>query len=95
STISQKQRVLVKRIDSPLLTMADTSTVHSTKNMLDTDENTCHICYGNIATHEYKPCQHFPICEECFAKLTEQQHEECLYCHGSAKIHPRVLNITS
>ncbi|CAF0978981.1 unnamed protein product [Rotaria sordida] len=90
-SVSKNSRIPVKRINSRLSTMTSRSMSRSTTHNSDIIEDNCQICYGNVATYEYNPCQHCPMCGECFAKLTEQQHEECCYCRRPATIHSRVL----
>ncbi|CAF1394352.1 unnamed protein product [Rotaria sordida] len=89
-SISKNNRIPVKLINSRLSTTRSRSTSRSTTNNSDTIEDNCQICYGNVATYEYDPCQHFPMCGECFAKLNAQQLEECFYCRRPATIHSHV-----
>ncbi|CAF1037005.1 unnamed protein product [Rotaria sordida] len=89
-TISKNNRIPVKLINSRLSTTRSRSTSRSTINNSDTIEDNCQICYGNVATYEYDPCQHCPMCGECFAKLNAQQLEQCFYCRRPATIHLRV-----
>ena len=70
--------------------MASRSIFPSATNSLDTVEESCAICYSNAATHEYDPCGYSPMCGECFAKLTQQQCEECIICRRRATINSRV-----
>ena len=53
-------------------------------------EDTCLLCTAGVATHEYDPCRHCPMCGECFAKLECQQLELCMICHRPATIRIRV-----
>ncbi|CAF0770096.1 unnamed protein product [Rotaria sp. Silwood1] len=89
-SISKSSREPVKRINLQLSTMKSRSTSEPIPNNLDTTEDICHVCYGNVATYEYDPCQHNQMCGECFAKLTEQQLEECFCCRRPATIRARV-----
>ena len=70
--------------------MTNRSTSDSTTNNLDINKNSCHLCWENIATYLYDPCQHSPMCGECFAKLSKDHHEECIICRRRATIHSRV-----
>jgi hypothetical protein len=55
-------------------------------------DDACLICTENPATHEYDPCQHCPMCGECFARLDQQQHQKCMHCLQPATIRMRVPN---
>ena len=50
----------------------------------------CHICYENAAAYLYAPCQHFPMCESCFGKLSDEQKTICSVCRAKADICRRV-----
>ncbi|CAF3535693.1 unnamed protein product [Rotaria sp. Silwood1] len=56
----------------------------------ETIDNACLICTANAATHEYDPCQHFPMCQECCARLDQEQLQRCMHCFRPATIRMRV-----
>ncbi|CAF4174976.1 unnamed protein product [Rotaria sordida] len=58
----------------------------------ETIDNACLICTANAATHEYDPCQHFPMCQECCARLDQEQLQRCMHCFQPATIRMRVPN---
>ncbi|CAF3130984.1 unnamed protein product [Rotaria sp. Silwood2] len=58
----------------------------------ETIDNACLICTANAATHEYDPCQHFPMCQECCARLDQEQLQRCMHCCQPATIRMRVPN---
>jgi hypothetical protein len=66
----------------------------STRNIprTETIDDACLICTENPATHEYDPCRHFPMCGECFARLDQQQLQNCMHCFKPATIHMRIPN---
>ncbi|CAF2659502.1 unnamed protein product [Rotaria sp. Silwood2] len=94
-SLNKSNRVPAKRINSRIPSTTSPNPLRLTTNNMDIIEDSCHICYGNVATYEYAPCRHGPMCGECFAKLTQQQHEECFYCRRPATIHSRVAAATN
>ncbi|CAF1383750.1 unnamed protein product, partial [Rotaria sordida] len=59
----------------------------------ETIDNGCLICTANAATHEYDPCQHCPMCQECCARLDPEKLQRCMHCLQPATIRIRVSNI--
>lgn len=55
-------------------------------------EDACLICVEKPATHDYDPCQHFPMCGECFAGLEPEHLQRCMICFQPATIRMRVPN---
>jgi hypothetical protein len=92
-TTNKNKRQPVQRIhsySSHLSIMSNRSISHTTTNNPDITDDDCQLCCERIATYEYDPCQHYPICGECFARLTEQQLETCILCQRPAKIRSRL-----
>ncbi|CAM4768751.1 unnamed protein product [Rotaria magnacalcarata] len=94
-TISKNVRPPATRIKSRLPTTKSQTVPRSTTSCSDGTEDSCQLCCANVAIYEYDPCRHCPMCGECFAKLTEQQHEECIICCRSATINSRVAAATN
>ncbi|CAF4944667.1 unnamed protein product [Rotaria socialis] len=55
-------------------------------------DNACLICTEKPAIHEYDPCQHCPMCGECYARLEQKQLNTCMHCFQPATIRMRVPN---
>ena len=53
-------------------------------------EDACLLCDERVATHEYDPCGHYPMCGECSAQLGLQHLERCMVCFKPATIRMRV-----
>ncbi|UJR09177.1 hypothetical protein I4U23_013425 [Adineta vaga] len=87
ATKRKSERPPVNRINSY-------SSRSSSRNITqsETTNNACLICTVNTATHEYNPCQHFPICGECFARLDPEHLRRCMHCLQPATIRMRTPN---
>jgi hypothetical protein len=87
ATKRKSERAPVNRIGS---CSSRSSNRHTPR--FETIEDACLICTENPVTHEYDPCQHMPMCGECFARLDQEQLQKCMHCFQPAKIRMRVPN---
>lgn len=88
ATKRKSERPPVNRINSS----SSRSSSNRPRIQFETIDEACLICTENPATHEYDPCQHIPMCGECFARLDQEQHQRCMHCFQPAKIRMRVPN---
>ena len=96
ATKRKTERPPVNRVNSYSMrtpsTASSRSSARVTVEPLELIEDACLICTANPATHDYDPCQHIPMCGECFARLDQEQLQRCMHCFQPATIRMRVPN---
>lgn len=102
STPTKNQRPPAARVVSvPASSSASSPIEHpprsysTTASPFEAIDEGCRLCYGDVAVYLYSPCQHFPMCESCFGKLSDEQKKICSVCRGNADICRRVATDSS
>ncbi|CAF3964656.1 unnamed protein product [Rotaria sp. Silwood2] len=78
ATNRKSERPPVNRLDS-LSSRSLSRNIASSQTI----NNACLICTANAATHEYDPCQHYPMCQECCARLDQEHLQRCMMATSS------------
>ena len=71
---------------SPSIVSSSTTESRSISINEELFDELCQLCCDQTGIHVYHPCQHYPMCSNCVARLTDSERKQCIVCHRDSTI---------